>query len=268
MLIIGELINCTRKKIAEAVEKQDWAYLQDIIKKQAEAGATYIDLNSGIAGREAEVLKLLVELAQEATDLPLSLDCASAKAIEEALPLCKKTPFINSITAEKSRIASLLPVAASHKTKIIALCMGDNGIPSTADEKLKVASKLIDELTRAGLPLDDIYVDPCVFPISTDQKCGIAVLDIIERVMRMFKGVHTICGLSNVSYGLPERKLLNQTFLLLAMARGLDAAILDPLDSRMMANIIAAESLLGRDDYCIKYIEAHRSGKLAAAAKA
>jgi 5-methyltetrahydrofolate--homocysteine methyltransferase len=268
MLIIGELINCTRKKIAEAVEKKDWDYLKDIIKKQADAGAHYIDLNSGIAGREAEVLKLLVELAQEVTDLPVSLDCARAQAIEEALPLCKKTPFINSITAEKSKLQSLLPLAASGKTKVIALCMGDEGIPSTAEDKFKVASRLIDEMTRAGLPLDNIYVDACVFPISTDQKCGMAVLDAIERVMGAFKGVHTSIGLSNVSYGLPERKLLNQTFMLLAMAGGLDAVILDPLDSRMMANITAAEVLLGRDDYCIKYIEAFKSGKLAAAAKA
>lgn len=261
MLIIGELINCTRKRIAKAVEKKDVGYIQKIALDQIEAGANILDVNAGIAGMEVELLPWLVEVVQAVTDVQLCLDSADGAALSAALPICKKKPMINSITDEAKVVDVILPLVAENKTQIIALCTSDETSGETADDRLKIASSLVGKLTNAGVPQGDIYVDPCVYPISTNVNNGMEFLNALEQMKDCCKGVHTICGLSNISYGLPTRKILNQAFIIIAMAKGLDAVILDPLDKRMMANIIATETLLGRDEFCMNYIQAYRGSK-------
>jgi 5-methyltetrahydrofolate--homocysteine methyltransferase len=139
--------------------------------------------------------------------------------------------------------------------------MSDEGMPETCEQRVKIADKLINSLVQKNIPIDNIYVDPLVQPVSTNSVFGAEFLDAIEKIMKGFPGVHTICGLSNISYGLPLRKLLNQTFAVMAIARGLDALIINPLDQRMMANIIAAETLAGKDNYCVNYLKAYREKK-------
>ena len=134
---------------------------------------------------------------------------------------------------------------------------------STAEQKVDLATQLVERLTRAGLPLDDIYVDPLVFPLATESGSANATLDAIGEIMQRFPGVHTICGLSNVSHGLPVRKLINRTFLVAAIGRGMDAAIIDPTDMQLMQALLAAQAVYGRDDYCMNYIGAYQDGKLA-----
>ncbi len=169
--------------------------------------------------------------------------------------------MINSISLEEKRFEEILPLIGKYKAKVVALCMSDKGMPKTADERYDIAAELIERLTKAGVPLDDIYVDPLVMAVSTDSSFGIEFLRAVRRIMEGHPGVHTICGLSNISYGLPLRKQINQTFAAMAMAVGLDALIIDPLDTKMMANILTAETLMGGDPYCAGYLAAYREGR-------
>jgi 5-methyltetrahydrofolate--homocysteine methyltransferase len=264
MFLIGELINSTRKKVGAAVGSRDADFIRDLACRQAAAGADMLDVNGGIPEKEAESLEWLIHVVQEATDLPLSVDSSDSDALRRALPLCKQRPVVNSITDEPARFNALLPVVKEHRARVIALCMSAAGTPTGVDDRVATASRLVDRLTHEGLEPDDIIVDPCVIPISTGSEHGAAVLDAAGCIKQRFPRVHVSVGLSNVSFGVPARKLMNQTFLMLLMARGLDTAILDPCDRQLMANIFAAEALLGRDEFCGQYLRAFRAGKLEA----
>ncbi len=263
MIIVGELINASRKAIADAIEARDKEKIKEIARRQAENGADYIDVNAGVfVGRETEYLEWLVTTVQDAVETPCCIDSPDPAAIQAALELHRGTAMLNSISLEKERHDALMPIVAGTDLKVIALCMSDEGMPETTDARLEIADRLINGLVRNNVPLENIYVDPLVQPIATDQKFGVAFLEAIGEILSRFAGVHTICGLSNISYGLPERALLNQTFMAMAIGRGLDGAIVDPLNRRMMATIYAAEALAGRDDYCGQYLTAYREEKL------
>lgn len=261
MIIIGELINASRKAIREAIESADADQIKDIALAQADVGADYIDVNAGVFGdKEPEYLKWLVQTVQSTRDIPCAIDSPDPNAIEAALGTHQGMPMINSISLEKERYDSLLPLIAGTDFKVIALCMSDDGMPETADDRLRIADKLIAGLTTHNVPIDNIFVDPLVQPLSVNNTYGLEFLRAIQLIMNNFPGVHTACGLSNISYGLPQRKHLNQTFMTMAINSGLDGAIVNPLDERMMANIVAAESLSGRDDFCMNFIQKYRHG--------
>lgn len=264
MLIVAERINASRKAIRAALEQMDALAIQAEATAQAQAGAHYIDVNGGtFPGREPELLCWLVDTVQQVTDKPLCLDSSDPAALAAALPRVKQvTPMINSITLEPERFDRVLPLVREFKGKVVALCQGQ-GIATTAQQKIETACRLVDRLTAAGVLLADIYVDPLVFPVATDSGSGRAALDAIDGIVRRYPGVHTICGLTNVSHGLPARKLVNRAFLVSAMAAGLDAAILDPTDHDLMAALLAAEAVLGRDEYCLALLKAFRAGRLA-----
>ena len=262
MLIIGERLNCTRKHVGAAVSEGNADFVREEAQKQLDAGAQMLDVNGGIAGHEAEYLCWMVNIVQELGEIPICLDSADPEALSKALPLCKKTPMINSITDEADRIESLLPLVTEYDAKVIALCLEASGTPKNAQDRIETALRLVDTMTKAGVPLGNIYVDPCVFPVSTGPEHGPAVIDAVAAIKSRFPEVHISCGVSNVSFGLPERRLLNRTFLPMLLARGMDTAIMDPCDSKMMASLAAAEALLGVDEFCMAYLEAHRGGKL------
>lgn len=261
MLIVGELINASRKAIGEAIRLQDAEAVKRVAVDQREAGAHFIDVNAGIfVGKESEYLQWLVQTVQEATDAPCCLDSPDPAAIQAALSVHKGSAMINSISLEKARYDALLPVIAGTDLKVIALCMSDEGMPETTDQRLKIADRLINGLVQNNVPIGNIYVDPLVQPVATNKDFGIEFLNAVEGISTEFKGVHTMCGLSNISFGLPNRKFINQTFAIMAIAKGLDGLIINPLDKRMMASLITAETLNGRDDYCMSYLKAHRAG--------
>ncbi len=263
MLIIAERINASRKQIAQAVRAEDRSCIQDEAKAQTRAGAHYIDVNAGtFVGEETEKLKWIVEAVQEVTDLPLSIDSPDPEVIKAVLPLLKKTPLINSITLEPSRIEGILPLVAAYKTKVIALCQSEEGSAETSERKVSLAGLLVKKLTAVGVPLDDIYIDPLVFPLSTNPQSACITLDAIGEIMKQFPGAHTICGLTNVSYGLPARKLVNRAFLAAAITKGLDSAIIDPTDELLYAMLKAATLIVGKDDFCRDFIRAFREGRL------
>lgn len=260
MLIVGELINASRKAVRELIEKQDAEGIAKLARDQKEKGAHFIDVNAGVfVGREPELLKWLVATVQGAVDAPCCIDSPDPRAIEAAMAAHKGTGMVNSISLEKDRFAALLPVVAGSKSKVVALCMSDEGMPETADQRMAIADKLVNGLVKSGVPLGDIYVDPLVQPVSTNNAFGIEFLQAIERITQAFPGVHTMCGLSNISFGLPERKFINQTFMVMAVSKGLDGAIVNPLDARMMGCIVTAEMLMGRDSYCMNYLKAYRA---------
>ena len=264
MLIIGEKINTSRNSIEEAVRKHDAAFIAKVARDQAEAGAHYIDVNAGtFLDREADYLCWLVETVQNEVELPLCLDSPDPKALSKAMKHHKGEPMINSISLEEERFQSLLPVITSQPCHIIALCMAQTYMPTSVEERVQVGSELINKLTDEGIPLERIYVDPLVQPVAVDTNMGMATLGAISRIMNDFPGVNTICGLSNISFGLPGRHLINRNFLALCMSYGLSAAILDPTDKQLMATLLTIEMLLGHDEYCENFIDAYQNDHIA-----
>lgn len=264
MIIVGELINASRKAVASAIENQDADAIATLAKNQCENGAHYIDVNAGVfADKEAAYLKWLVETVQAHTALPCCIDSPNPAAIEAALAVHKGTAMINSISLEKQRYDALMPLIAGSDAKVIALCMSDEGMPESANDRVAIAEKLVNGLVGNHIPLENIYIDPLVQPVSTNTTFGLEFLAAVKKIMTTFGGCHTICGLSNISYGLPERRLLNRTFITMAIANGLDAAIINPLDTQMTSSIAAASVIAGKDDFCLNYINAYRAGKLA-----
>ncbi|MBC2741838.1 MAG: methyltetrahydrofolate cobalamin methyltransferase [Desulfosarcina sp.] len=261
MIIIGELINASRKAIKAAIEARDAEAIQKVAQDQAEAGADYIDVNAGIfVGKEPEYLKWLVQTVQQVTDKPCAIDSPDPLAIEAALSSHQGMPMINSISLEKERYDKLMPIIAGTDMKVIALCMSDEGMPQAVDDRMKIADTLVNGLLKNNVKMENIFVDPLVQPLSVNNTFGVEFINTIERIVTTFPGIHTACGLSNISYGLPARKFMNQTFMTMAIAKGLDGAIINPLDQRMMANIIAAEALSGKDNFCMNYLKAFRAG--------
>ncbi len=263
MIIVGEKINTSRKKISEAVEKRDAGFICQVAREQVEAGADFIDVNAGtFVEKETECLCWLVETVQSAVDVPLSLDSPSPRALAEAIKLHKGEPMINSISLEVERLGPILDIITSTPCHVVALCMGQASMPTTVEERFEVGSALIGRLTDAGFPLEKIHVDPLIQPVSVDLNMGLAALGTIKRLMTEFPGVNTICGLSNISYGLPRRHLINRNFLALAMSYGLSGAILDPNDKELMSTLFSIDMLLGRDEYCGRFITAFQNGRL------
>ncbi|MFO7711695.1 MAG: dihydropteroate synthase [Dehalococcoidia bacterium] len=265
MIIVGEKINTSRKSVEQAVANRDVAFIAQMAREQAEAGAHYIDVNAGtFVDQEVDCLCWLTETVQREIDLPLSLDSPDPVALSEAMKLHKGEPLINSISLEEERFHSLMPVITDHPCSVVALCMARTSMPVTTDERVEVGSELVTRLIDQGFPLEKIYVDPLIQPVSVDTNMGIAALGAIRRIMDGHPGVNTICGLSNISFGLPERRLINRNFMSLCIAYGLSAVIMDPTDGQLMATLLTVEMLLGRDEYCGNFIDAYQSGRIMA----
>lgn len=266
MVIIGERINATRKSIAAALEARDEEHIIRTAVEQVEAGADYLDVNGGDPrkGREAENMAWLIGLVQANTDVPLAVDSADPDAAATGLALAAKKPILNSISLESDRLATMLPVVAAHECMVVALLMEDGGTPAGADVRLARAAALIEKLTGAGKAMDEIIVDPCFLPISADPASGRGVVEGIAAIRREWPDVHIGGGVSNISYGLPKRRLVNMTALAQAVFAGMDYAIVDPCTPGIVATILAAEAVAGKDEFCMNFVTAEREGKLGA----
>jgi 5-methyltetrahydrofolate--homocysteine methyltransferase len=264
VIIIGEKINSTLKKVRPAIEKYDKKAIQDLALRQVKAGASYIDLNAGMfLSDEPERLEWLVNTVQEVTDTPLAIDSPNPVALERGLAANKNgKPIINSITDESERFETVLPLVKKYNAAVIALCMDDSGMPETIEDRVKIARSMITKLSEAGVAHEDIFIDPLIRPIGTGSHYGKVAIGTMRQVKEEYPDVHITCGLSNISFGIPARKLMNQTFLVAATANGMDGAILNPLDKKLMTFLYAAEALMGHDDFCMNYLTAYREGKL------
>jgi 5-methyltetrahydrofolate--homocysteine methyltransferase len=265
MLIVGERINSTKEKIKEAISARDSSFIANTARAQTEAGADYIDVNCAVtSGSELQDMDWSLSVIQsEVTDVNICIDSPSYLAIEAALKAyrSKGSLMINSISGDEARVKAILPFALKYNTKLIALTMDDKGMPHTAQERFEVARKIYDRVKSEGFNVENLYFDPLIRPIATEPDQAVEFLKSIPLI-KSLGGAKTICGLSNVSFGLPNRRLINATFLSMAMHSGLDAAILDPLDKYITSSLRASSALLANDEYCGEYIRAFREGKL------
>jgi 5-methyltetrahydrofolate corrinoid/iron sulfur protein methyltransferase len=263
MKIIGERINDSRARVTQAVFERDAEFITDLARRQVEAGSDWLDVSAGaVPKREAEDLTWLVQTVQEEVEVPLCLDSASPSVLAAAIKEVRQTPLINSISGEQQRLDGILPLVRDAGCGVIALAMDDRGVPASVEDRLTAIRALRKELNGAGVADQQIYVDPLVTAVAADVQSGRIALETMRTVRVEFPDVHIISGLSNVSFGLPMRSLINRAFLTLALEAGLDTAILDPLDRELRKSLLAAEVVLGLDRYCLNYTRAYRAGLL------
>lgn len=256
MIIIGERLNSSRKDVQEALARKNETFLLEQAKLQEGAGADYIDLNaSALLDKEVEVLCWAIPLLQKELKVPLSVDTPNAEAMAEALKIHRGRALLNSLTGEEKKIQSLLPLIKNYQPQVILLCLDDKGLPDKPERALSIAHKMVELLVKQGLRAEDIFVDPLVRPVGADWRAGSLFLESLERIKNHLPGIKTIAGLSNVSFGLPQRKLLNRTMLVLALKAGLDAAICDPLDEELQAALASSSALLGLDPSLKNYLQ-------------
>ncbi len=265
MLIIGEKINSSRAGIAEAIARRDERAISALATAQVEAGADMLDVNCGTldVAEEPKTMEWLVALVQQALDRPVCIDSANGDALAAGLAVHQGKAMINSISGEQQRLDRVLPLVRQYEASVIALGMDDSGIPNGLDNALEVGIHVVEKIRAGGVPLEEIYFDPLVRTVATSPETVKETLGLIEKLKERFEGLHFVTGLSNVSFGLPERRHLNRAYAVLCVAAGMDAVILDPLDREVMALMYATEALMNRDKYCMRYIEAFHQGKLA-----
>lgn len=264
MIIIGEKINGSLPKVKDIIREKNAKALLELARGQAEAGAHYIDVNvatgEGSRNDEVNAMRWAVRTIQKEIDIPLSIDSADAMVIEAGLKARDGKPsLINSVNAEEDRLREILPLAFRFATPLVALAMDENGIPKSVEARVSACRTIASECQTAGISLDQIFFDPLVLPVSTDITQGLVSLETLKAIKNEFPRAKSILGISNVSYGLPERAMLNAGFLYMAVFAGLDAAILDPTDERIMEAVRVADLLLGRDRRCRRYSRFVRS---------
>lgn len=260
MLIIGELINGMYTHIGKAIKQKDKAVIQKCALEQVEAGAGALDVNCGPASKDPKSdIQWLVEIIQEVTDKPLALDSSKPQVIESGLEVMKNKAIINSTTADPEKLNILVPLAKRYNAKLIGLTISSKGIPQNKDQRLELAANIVASCADQEFPIEELYLDPIVLPVNVAQT---QMKDILESI-REFKIISdpppkTIVGLSNVSQGSCARSLINRIFLTMAIASGLDAAILDPMDSDLIDALITAELILNKQIYCDSFLDAYR----------
>jgi 5-methyltetrahydrofolate--homocysteine methyltransferase len=263
MIIIGEKINGTRKQVGTAIRERDATLIERLACEQVEAGAVYLDVNAGTGPeREAEDLVWLIQTVQQYVDVPLCLDSPNAASLKLAIKAVDQQPMINSISGEPERLEHVLPLVAEHQCPVIVLALDDNGIPKTVDDRMNIIDRLVAATRESGIADNMLFIDPLIMAISTGDDAGIIACETMRRVRKQYPDAHLTGGLSNMSFGSPARKYLNQAFLVLALEAGMDSAIMDPSSPGIAPLLLAAEAVLGRDRFCNKYNRAYRAGKL------
>jgi cobalamin-dependent methionine synthase I len=263
MLIIGEKINGTRKLVNKAVLERDADHIRKLAITQVDAGADVLDINAGTASdREPDDIIWLINVVQEVVDKPLCLDSPNPDALLAGLSATKQVPIINSISAEEHRLKGVLPIVASHGCRVLALALEGSTIAQTSEGRMEIVRRLFEATRKAGVPDENVYVDPLVMSVATDSNACQITLATMRAILIEFPNAHLTAGLSNVSFGLPARTLLNRAFLTLALEAGLDSAIVDPTDRGLMETLYAANAVLGRDRHCAQYNRAFRAGKI------
>ncbi|MCB8817433.1 dihydropteroate synthase [Desulfosporosinus shakirovi] len=260
MLIIGEKLNSSIPSVRQLINDKDSVAIQDLALRQAAAGADYLDLNTA-QGDEAVNMEWLVRTVQEVTDTPLCIDSTSAAVIKKSLETAKgdkSKVLVNSISMEKNRLDEVLPLVLEYKCPVVGLTLDDNGIPKTAEERMILSERLIEILAKNNYDLENLYIDSLVLPQAVSHNNAMMFFQCLTDIKRLLK-VKTVSGLSNISFNAPKRKVVNRHFLTLCMAFDMDAAILDPLDKKIMTSVITNDFLLGKDRFGKKFLKAFRA---------
>ncbi len=261
MIVIGEKINGSIPAVAEAIANRDADFIKNRAKMQEEAGATFIDCCASVPEEEeVETLKWMIDCIQEVTDLPISVDSPSPDVLLQVFPYCKRPGLINSVSGEGDKIDKIFPAIADTKWEVICLLSDDTGIPKCAADRLKVFDKIMAKAKEYGIAPSRMHIDPLVEMLCTSENGIETNTEVISTVRSQYPDIHITAAVSNISFNLPVRKMINLGFTVLAMNAGLDSAILDPTNRDLMGVIYATEALLGEDEYCMEYIGAYREG--------
>lgn len=261
-VLIGERINPTgKKRLASALQSGDLSLVEQEATAQVEAGADVLDVNMGAEGvEEKDLLPQAVRLVMETVDVPIAIDTSDLPALAAALDAYHELapegkPLVNSVNGEEKRLTQVLPLVKEHGAAVVGLCMDDEGIPSTPERRLEIARKIVDQAEALDIPRADVVIDCLAMAIAADHTAGQVTLDAIRRV-REELGVNMTLGASNTSYGLPEREMIDQAFLAMAIRAGVNCPIVDA--AKVRPAVLAADLLLGRDAYAMQYLKAYR----------
>ncbi len=259
MILIGERINAGFKDIKQAILDKNGDAIKEWAIKQTNAKADYLDVNLGTASNKPEDLCWMIEMVQEAVDTPISIDNNRPAMLKEAIPVCKKPPLVNSVTAVEEKLNELLPIVAEHKASIIGLAMDEAGSPKTADKRVENAGKVFAKILEFGMEPEQLFLDPIVMPMKFMQEQAQEILKAVSQ-FTLFSDppCHIVCGLSNISNGTTQKSLINRTYIAMMIAHGQDAAILDVMDDELVNSILTAELVMNKSIYADSYVEAFR----------
>jgi 5-methyltetrahydrofolate--homocysteine methyltransferase len=262
-VIIGERINPTgRKKLAAEMQAGDFSRVISDALAQVKTGAHILDVNAGVPSAEPErvepeLMVRAIETVQSVTDLPLSIDSSVVPALIAGIRAAKGRPIVNSVTGEDERLEAILPVVAEYNLPVIGICNDESGISYDPVVRLKVARKIVERAERYGIKREDVLLDPLAMPVGAVNSAG-ADLFALVRMIRDELGCNTVCGASNISFGLPNRHLIDAAFVPMAMAAGMTCAITNPINTQVRHAIYAADALMGHDESCMRYLTAMR----------
>lgn len=262
MIIIGEKINGSIPTVAKAIATKDADFIRDLAIAQTAAGATFIDICASVNDNiEVETMKWLIDLVQEVTATPIAVDSPNTSVCVECMKFCNKPGLLNSVSLEGDKIDVAFPIlAANPGWQVAALLNDDKGIPQTAERRLEVFDGIMARANQFGIDPSRFHIDPLVEMLCTSEDGIAMIVKVMKEIKAKFPTIHITGAVSNISFNLPVRKLVNQSFVVLAMNAGMDSAILDPLNKDLMGMIFATEALLGMDDYCMEYIGSYRAG--------
>ena len=261
MIIIGEKLNGSIPSMGKAIAAKDEARIKELARMQTLAGANYLDVCASVqVDVEVETLKWLLDLVQGASDVPICLDSPSPETIVKALPFCQKPGIVNSVSGEGNKIDLIFPVIADTQWGCVALLCDDRGIPKSVEQRMETFDAIMKRAKEFHITPDRLYIDPLVVTLSTDETALTVFAECTRQIKVMYPEIHITSGLSNISFGLPSRKLINMAFMVLAVGAGMDSAIVDPTNRDMLGLIYATEALMERDEYCLEYIGAYKEG--------
>jgi len=257
--IIGERINPTgRKKLAAEMSAGDFSRVISDAAAQVEAGAHILDVNAGIPMvDEPALLAKVVKMVMSVTDVPLSIDSSVVAALESGLAAYEGKALVNSVTGEDERLEAVLPLVKKYGAAVVGISNDETGISDDPDVRFQVAKKIVERAMDYGIPKEDVLIDPLVMPVGAKRYAGQQVFAILRR-LRTELSVNSVCGASNVSFGLPNRPALNAAFLAMAIASGLTSAITNPVSPELKTTILAANVMMGHDENCLAWISANR----------
>ena len=259
MIIIGEKLNGSIPAVAQAIARKDEAFIRERALMQARAGAAFLDVCASVEEEiEVETLVWMICQIQAVTDVPICIDSPSARTCARALPFCRRPGLINSVSMEGDKIDTLFPLIAQTQWQCVALLCDNDGIPDSVEKRMDVFHAIMQKASRYGIAPSRLHIDPLVVTLSTDQSALLVFAECCRRIKAEYPDIHITSGLSNISYGLPVRKNINYAFMALAMEAGMDSAIVDPTNRQMLGIIYATQALLGRDEFCLDYINSCR----------
>jgi len=256
-VLIGERINPTgRKKLAAALQAGDLELIRQEALSQVEARADVLDVNVGAAGvDEVDLLPKAVQIVMETVEVPLCIDSSNPKALEAALKVYKGKALINSVNGSDDSLKQMLPLVKEYGAAVVGLTMDNEGIPKTADRRVTIAHKIVERAEAIGISREDIIIDCLNMPIGADNKSALEVIEAIKRVKTEL-GVNMTLGGSNISFGLPDRGLINTAFLTVAIESGVTCPVVNA--EKIASAVLAIDAVLGRDSYMMRYIKAYR----------